>query len=108
MEKHYGLSRLKPDVETILQSIDAFGKQHQSIVCIEEPSELIKAITKLLRKPSGETTNLTEEMADVYICLIMLQKMYNIEDEDIQQWLDYKTNRQKGRNADRFKLINED
>lgn len=41
---------------------------------------------------------LAEEMADVVICLGMLQDMYGVTDERLESWIDRKTERQKGRN----------
>lgn len=55
------------------ESIRKYGKEMQSIVCMEECSELIQAISKCLRGKPDATDNLAEEMADVTICLHMLQ-----------------------------------
>ena len=46
------------------QSIDHYGKQLQSIVCMEECAELIQAISKKLRKDTSSNDVLAEEMAD--------------------------------------------
>lgn len=94
--------KFKYDKKIIHDSILAYGKVHQSVVCMEECSELIKAVSKLIRNPKGPTDNLSEEMADVIICLVLLQKMYNVSDKDIQKWLDFKINRQKDRNYSKF------
>lgn len=37
-------------------------------------------------------------MADVYICLHLLQDMYDVTDERLESWIDRKTERQKERN----------
>ena len=37
-------------------------------------------------------------MADVVICLHLLQDMYDVTDERLESWIDRKTERQKERN----------
>ena len=43
------------------QSIDHYGKQLQSIVCMEECAELIQAISKKLRKDTSSNDVLAED-----------------------------------------------
>lgn len=43
--------------------------------------------------------NLAEEMADVTICLHMLQLMYDVSDADLDEWIGCKIRRQKARNT---------
>ena len=70
-----------------------------SVVCMEECSELIKAISKRLRGELDIENNLAEEMADVTICLYQLARMYDVDDTDVHAWIDRKTERQRKRNA---------
>ena len=79
------------------ESIRKYGKEAQSIVCMEECSELIQAISKRLRGKPDATDNLAEEMADVTICLKLLQIMYDITDDELDEWVERKTMRQKQR-----------
>ena len=79
------------------QSIDHYGKQLQSIVCMEECAELIQAISKKLREPTSPNDHLAEEMADVIICLHQLKMMYGIKDKDIRDFVEAKTVRQAKR-----------
>lgn len=79
------------------ESIEKYGKEMQSIVCMEECSELIQAISKCLRGKPDATDNLAEEMADVTICLYMLKEMYGITDEQLEEWIARKTSRQSKR-----------
>lgn len=58
-------------------SIEKYGKETQSIVCMEECSELIQAVSKRLRGKPDATDNLAEEMADVIICLYLLPHNIN-------------------------------
>lgn len=65
------------------KTIVNYGIKLQSVVCMEEMAELIKEVSKFIRG-SGSKENLTEEMADVYICLDLLRKMYNVDPEQLQ------------------------
>lgn len=76
------------------ESIEKYGKETQSIVCMEECSELIQAVSKRLRGKPDTTDNLAEEMADVTICLYLLKGMYGITDEQLEEWIARKTARQ--------------
>lgn len=79
------------------ESIEKYGKEMQSIVCMEECSELIQAVSKRLRGKPDATDNLAEEMADVIICLYLLKEMYGITDEQLDEWIARKTARQSKR-----------
>ena len=73
----------------VQETIKHYGKEIQSIVAMEECSELIQAVSKELRGKSDKD-HLAEEMADVYICLELLKQMYGITNSDIQGWIDSK------------------
>ena len=70
----------------------------QSVVCMEECAELIQAVSKRLRGKPDPDDNLAEEIADVVICLHLLQDMYGVMDERLESWIDRKTKRQMERN----------
>ena len=75
------------------------GVEEILLVCMEESSELIKAITKAERYP-GQTTkidNIVEEVADVLICIEYLKMIYNIDQEEIESWKKKKIKRLKER-----------
>lgn len=78
--------------DIIKKSIDFYGKDIQSIVCMEECSELIQCISKELRGKS-DIAHLAEEMADVLICVEILKQIYNISDEELNNWIKYKQER---------------
>ena len=65
-----------------------WGQKMQTVVAIEEMSEVIKEITKLMR---GELNreHLAEEIADATIMLEQLRNMFNINDS-VSSWMDYK------------------
>jgi hypothetical protein len=77
---------MKMDTDIIKASIDHYGKTVQSVVCMEECCELAQVISKEMRgKPDKQ--HLTEEMADVLICIEMLKQMYGISNDDIERWV---------------------
>lgn len=73
----------------IKDSIKHYGVDAQSTVCMEECSELIQAISKE-KRGKHDYIHLSEEIADVLICISMLQVMYLVKDWDIQRWIEYK------------------
>lgn len=92
---HDGRSR----EQVIRQTIARFGVRLQSTVCMEECAELIQAISRRLRDKPDPDGNLAEEMADVTICLRMLQLMYDVSNADLDEWIGRKIRRQKARNV---------
>lgn len=88
------------------ETMDRYGIERQSLVAMEELSELQKAISKLVRNPEEKTKplefkglrhNLIEEMADVIICMDQLKEFYGIDHLDIQHVIDSKQTRQRRR-----------
>lgn len=73
---------IKVDKSVNEKAILRHGITTQSVICMEEMAELRKEVSKYIRG-KGNKANLAEEMADVYICLNMLAKMYGVTDEDI-------------------------
>ena len=76
----------------IKDSIEHYGVDAQSTVCMEECAELIQAISKE-KRGKHDYIHLSEEIADVLICISMLQAMYHVNDWDIQSWIEYKHER---------------
>ena len=76
----------------IKDSIEHYGIDIQSTVCMEECAELIQAISKE-KRGKHDYKHLAEEIADVLICISMLQDMYDIDSSDIQLWIDLKQKR---------------
>lgn len=70
----------------VQRSIEHYGKDVQSTVCMEECAELIQAISKGKRGKSDKS-NIAEEMADVIICIEMLKQIYNITEDEIYSWV---------------------
>lgn len=82
------------DIEFQKFLVDTF-KDKQKLLMIEEPAELIQAITKVSRNGATEydVDHLAEEIADTYAVIEQLKYMYNIDDKQIQKWIDYKRER---------------
>ena len=77
------------DSYVLKRSIEHYGKDLQSTVCMEECAELIQAISKEKRGKSDKE-HLSEEMADVIICIEMLKEIYSISDDMIFEWIQIK------------------
>lgn len=77
------------------KAIKKYGVEKQVLVCMEEPAELIQAISKVERYPEDSTRmqDLIEEMADVTICLEYLKLIYNIRQEELDGWINRKVKR---------------
>lgn len=79
------------DDKVIKETMDILNKECL-VVSMEECGELIQAISKLYRnKPNLK--NLTEEIADVLICIQYIMKSTDISESDIQYLVDYKLKR---------------
>lgn len=102
------------DSDIIKRSVEYYGKDVQSTVCMEECAELIQAISKEKRGKSDKN-HLSEEIADVLICIEMLMQIYNIPEIAISSWIIAKQKRTIERikndaqstqtNADRMQFI---
>ena len=76
----------------IRQVIDIKGHKHQTIVAIEELSELQKELCKALRGRDNHK-EILEETADVMICLLQIREMYNIREDELQKEINEKLRR---------------
>ena len=80
------------DSNVVKKSIEHYGADLQTVVCMEECSELIQAISKMQRGKDNRA-NLIEEVADVMICIEILKQVYGISDNEIQNYVCQKQNR---------------
>ena len=69
-------------------ALGKWGAKMQATVAIEEMSEVIKEITKMLRG-NLDREHMAEEIADATIMLEQLRQMLNINDS-VESWMDYK------------------
>ncbi len=81
------------NTDIISKSIKHYGEEIQSTVCMEECAELIQAISKA-KRGKLDKNNMTEEIADVLICIEMLKQLYSITDECINKWIKIKQHRE--------------
>lgn len=61
------------------RAVEAFGKEHQLIICMEEMAELTKELTKHLRGRDN-IPQIAEEVADVEIMLEQLKILFDLRD----------------------------
>ena len=80
------------DSNVVKKSIEYYGADLQTVVCMEECAELIQAISKMKRGKDNRD-NLIEEVADVMICIEILKQVYGISDNEIQNYVCQKQNR---------------
>ena len=80
------------DSNVVKKSIEHYGADLQTVVCMEECAELIQAVSKMKRGKDNRN-NLIEEMADVMICIEILKQVYGISDNEIQDYVCQKQNR---------------
>lgn len=81
--------------EIIEKAIAHNGEVFQSMIAMEECSELAQAISKCIRTPEEERVrkHLVEEMADVSICLRQLKTIYHVTDDELRVWTAVKLDR---------------
>lgn len=88
------------------KAIDTFGTEMMLNVCMEEPAELLQAISKMRRLSTGDISspieierkcNLVEEIADVNIILTELMMIYDVKPHEVQTWIESKQTRTESR-----------
>lgn len=95
-----GIINLRYDHADCANSIIGFyGDIHQSMVAVEELSELQKELIKSFRG-KADIEHLTEELADVIFMLWQVQDIYSISDKDIDAVISKKCKRTVKRIAD--------
>lgn len=78
------------------KAVEHRGIETTGIICMEEMAELQQQISKYLRG-CGDILCLLEKMADVYICLKYIEKVFEIHPDQILKAIDVKLLREKGR-----------
>ena len=97
------------DSDAVENVVSFYGAAYMADVAREEPAELIQAICKVCRyldpkdpekgkeKRAALLYNLAEEMADTLIIISELQAIWGIDDNTIQDIIDFKQARTKKR-----------
>lgn len=81
--------------EDLLTIFNTYGKSHQVSKLLEEVGEFIETIM------NEDKENMVQEIADVTVMLKQFQYYYGIEDEQIEEVMKYKINRQLERLNDK-------
>lgn len=82
----------------ISESVKRQSRDIKCAVIMEELAELIQQISKQLRN-TGDSYDLVEEMADVYICLEFLKLIFDVDPDLLQKAIDVKLKREANRIA---------
>ncbi len=83
-------------IQILTETIDTFGHRMQTMVAIEEMSELTKELVKHMRGRDNRDA-IAEEIADVEIMLCQLRLMHGIKTTDIDALIAGKINRLKNK-----------
>ncbi len=98
-------NKLMEEDESVYKNyLDIFGEDMQYTLLFEEMGELAQAVGKYLRKRTNATeverkaliAHISEEIADVKLCVEELEYMFDIWDE-VKKWKDFKVERGKER-----------
>ena len=83
----------KDRTKKALLILNAYDSTAQKMKCCEELAELETALLKHINK-GGNTDEILEEMADVYIMLEQVRYMMPFGETDLNEAIDYKLDRQ--------------
>lgn len=84
------------DNNTIIKAIQQFGANKQSLVAIEEMSELQKEILKNINRGENNRDQIKEELVDVLIMLKQLALIYGFQQWELDRVASEKLERLKG------------
>lgn len=78
-----------------------YGRKNQERQAVSELCELQYVLTRRLEQRHADWQNdLLDEMADCLVMIEQLRALYNIEDEELTERVNFKLNRQLERIAD--------
>ena len=83
-------------LQVMIEAIRQNGYKMQTMVAIEEMSELTKELVKFMRGEHNIDA-IAEEIADVEIMLRQMKIIYDIKDEDVEKLMVIKLKRLKER-----------
>ena len=85
--------------EIIKHLTESKTKEQNLLLCAEEAGEWIQAVSKMARGTPEERRykrrrdKLIGETADLTICIGIIRQMYGIDDDELQEMIDYKMQR---------------
>lgn len=89
----YGINERENKLTKLTEIIANDYPQTALTIATEECAELIQAITKLKRGSVKNIDNLSEEIADVLICIDWVKRIYGVSEWDVNRWIDFKVSR---------------
>lgn len=85
------------DDELLCRAILIHGDKAQILVAVEELSELQKELLKNVNRGKDNLDHIKEELVDVLIMLRQLVLIYGFTDEDLNEVMNFKLKRLRGR-----------
>lgn len=82
----------KDNVYTDYMEAVEYNRDLCSTIAMEECAELIQAISKA-KRGKLDKDNMAEEIADVFICVDWISKIYEIDEGEVVKWYDMKRKR---------------
>lgn len=89
----YGINERENKLTKLTETIASKHPTTGLIIATEECCELVQAITKCTRGSVKNTDNLSEEIADVLICIEWVKRIYGVSEFDVNWWINFKISR---------------
>lgn len=89
----YGIEERENKLAKLTETIASKHPTTGLIIATEECCELVQAITKCTRGSVKNTDNLSEEIADVLICIEWVKRIYGVSEFDVNWWINFKISR---------------
>ena len=84
-----------PKKSDVIDVVHFYGTENQKLKACEELCELQESILKDVNKHID--SGVVEEIADVYIMLSQLEIIYDVDNSDLVEMIEYKLDRQRER-----------
>ena len=97
IDKEYCKDVIRKSLRDIPENQNQKGTMNV-IIIMEELSELIKELSKIIRG-KGERMALIEELADVALCINYIQEIFDVSDDILARAINVKLYRQDQRNG---------
>lgn len=91
--------------DIMIESLTNDGANIKNAICIEEFSEIIRQISKQIRG-KGDRNELLKEVADSYICLFTICKIYGFSKETTDKAIDVKLAHEKKKLEEQYGRVN--
>ena len=89
----YGIEERENKLAKLTETIASKHPTTGLIIAPEECCELVQAITKCTRGSVKNTDNLSEEIADVLICIEWVKRIYGVSEFDVNLCINFKISR---------------